>query len=111
MMLAQPGLFRRYIAASCTWPAADTYLLACEQQYAAQTYQPPVNLYFSVGGLEEDQLPGFKAMVEILQQRNYPDLRLHAQIVEGERHGAGVISHSFLNGLRTVFQADEKVWK
>jgi predicted alpha/beta superfamily hydrolase len=103
-MLTQPGLFRRYIAASCTWPAAEAYLRTCEQQYAVQSFQPPVTLYFSVGGLEEDQLPGFKAMVELLQKRDYPDLRLHAQIVEGEIHGAGVISYTFLNGLRTVFQ-------
>jgi predicted alpha/beta superfamily hydrolase len=104
-MLTQPGLFRRYIAASGTWPAADSYLLTCEQQYAEQSFHPPVNLYLSVGGLEEDQLPGFKAMAEMLQKRDYPGLRLHTQIVEGEKHSAGVISHAFLNGLRTVFQS------
>ncbi len=103
-MLTEPGLFRRYIVASCTWPTADAYLLTCEQQYAERGFHPPVNLYFSVGGLEEEQLPGFKALVERLQKRDYPDLRLHTQIVAGENHSAGVISHTFLNGLRTVFE-------
>jgi predicted alpha/beta superfamily hydrolase len=104
-MLTQPGLFRRYIAASCTWPAADAYLLACERKYAGQSSHPPVDLYFAVGGLEEDQLPGFHAMVELLQQRDYANLRFQAQIFEGEKHSAGVISQTFLNGLRSVFQS------
>ena len=35
-MLTRPGMFRRYIAASCTWPGADQYLLDLERQYADQ---------------------------------------------------------------------------
>ncbi|MDH5439089.1 MAG: alpha/beta hydrolase-fold protein [Candidatus Bathyarchaeota archaeon] len=104
-MLTQPGLFRRYIAASCTWPDASSFLLACEERYAAQPIHPPVNLYLSVGGLE-DSLPGYSALTEILRKRNYPGLHLHTQIYDGERHGSGVISQSFLYGLRAIFQPD-----
>jgi len=102
-MLTQPGLFRRYIAASCTWPDASSFLLACEQQYAEQPTRPPVNLYLSVGGLE-DCLPGFWALTEMLRKRNYPGLNLHTQIYDGERHGSGIISQSFLYGLRAIYQ-------
>ena len=35
-LFTRPDLFQRYIAASCTWPGADAYLLTCEQQYAHQ---------------------------------------------------------------------------
>ena len=104
MMLTHPGLFRRYIAASGTWPGADAYLLDCEQQYADQPLHPPVNLYYAVGGAEEEQLSGFKALVERLQKRNYPDLKLHAQVLEGEKHSAGVISQAFVYGLRKVYE-------
>jgi predicted alpha/beta superfamily hydrolase len=101
----RPDLFRRYIAASCTWPAADAYLLACEQQYAHQPSHLAANLYISVGGMEEDQLPGFKTLTETLRKRNYPDLRLDTQIIEGEKHSAGVIANTFLNGVRAVFKS------
>lgn len=104
-MLTQPGVFRRYIAASCTWPAAEDYLTNCEQQYAAQSLHMPTDLYLSVGGLEEDQLPGFRRLTEILQSRSYPGLRLFTQILEGEKHGSGVLAKTFLYGLRAVYES------
>jgi predicted alpha/beta superfamily hydrolase len=103
-MLTQPGMFRRYIAASCTWPGADDYLLNCEQQYAVQPLHLPTDLYLSVGGLEEDQLPGFRTFTETLQERNYPSLRLSTQILEGEKHSSGVLAKTFLYGVRAVFK-------
>lgn len=104
MLLTEPGLFRRTIAASCTWPGADTYLLACEQQYAGQSFHPAVDLYLAVGSLDEGQLPGFEKVTTRLQEKHYPHLRLRTEIFQGERHSAGVIAQAFLNGLRTVFQ-------
>jgi len=104
MLLTHPGLFRRYVAASGTWPGADAYLLDCEQQYAEQPLHPPVNLYYAIGGAEEEQLTGFHTLVERLGQRNYPDLKLHTQVLEGEKHSAGVIAQAFVNGLRQVYQ-------
>lgn len=104
-MLTQPALFRRFIAASGTWPGAGAYLLACEQQYAQQPFHPPATLYMAVGDLEENQLPGFHALSEMLRQRDYPDLNLYTQIVEGESHSSGVIAQAFLNGIRSVFKS------
>jgi predicted alpha/beta superfamily hydrolase len=43
-MLTRPGMFRRYIAASCTWPKADDYLLGCERTYAQRSVDPPADL-------------------------------------------------------------------
>jgi hypothetical protein len=104
-MLTQPGMFRRYIAASCTWPRADDYLLNCEQQNAAQSVHQPTDLYLSVGGLEQEQLPGFRTLTETLQERHYPGLRLFTQIWEGETHSAGVLAKTFLEGVRAVFRS------
>jgi len=104
MMMTHPGLFRRYIAASGTWPGADAYLLDCEQQYAGQSLHPPVDLYYAIGGDEEEQLHGFNTLVERLKNRNYPDLKLHAQILAGEKHSAGGIAQSFVYGLRKVYE-------
>lgn len=102
-MLTQPGMFRRTIAAGCTWPGADDYLVSCEQQYAAQSVHMPTDLYLSVGGLEEDQLPGFRTFAEILQKRNYPGLRFFTEILKGEKHSSGVLAKTFIHGLRAVF--------
>jgi predicted alpha/beta superfamily hydrolase len=104
-MLTQPGMFRRYMAASCTWPGADQYLLNCEQQYTMQPRHPLTDLYLSVGELEEDQLSGFHALTETLRKRHDPDLRLFTQILEGEHHSSGVLAKTFLYGVRTVFKA------
>jgi predicted alpha/beta superfamily hydrolase len=102
-MLTQPGMFRRYIAASCTWSGADDYLLNCEQAYALQSVHLPENLYLAVGGLEEDQLPGFQRLVATFQGRNYHHLRLFTQVFEGEKHSAGVLAKAFLYGMRAVW--------
>jgi uncharacterized protein len=104
-LLTQPGMFRRHIAASCTWPGADEYLLACEQQFAQQPMHPPVDLYLTVGGLEQEQLPGFRKVTERLQDRQYPGLRLSTGILEGEGHSSGVLAKTFLDGVRAVYQA------
>jgi predicted alpha/beta superfamily hydrolase len=34
LLLTQPGMFRRHIAASCTWPGAGDYFVECAQRNA-----------------------------------------------------------------------------
>jgi predicted alpha/beta superfamily hydrolase len=103
-MLTQPGMFRRVIAASCTWLGADDYLIRCEQEYAARAVDAPKELYLAVGGLEEEQMAGFRRFTEVVQKRNYPGLRLFTEILEGEKHSSGVLAKTFVHGLRAVFQ-------
>jgi predicted alpha/beta superfamily hydrolase len=103
-LFTQQNMFRRYIAASCTWPGADAYLHQCEQEYAIQPRHPLTDLYLAVGALEDDQLPGFQTLTETLRDRHYPHLRLSTQVIEGEKHSAGVLAKTFLHGLRAVFQ-------
>ncbi len=102
MMLTQPGMFRRHVAASCTWDA--DYLLECLQQYAQQPARPPVDLFFAIGGLEKDMMPGYQSVTETLQNGQYPEVRLHTQVFEGEGHSAGMIAKTFLEGTRKVFK-------
>ncbi len=104
-LLTQPGMFRRTVAASCTWPGADSYLLGCEQRYANLPEHPPADLYLAVGGLDKEQLSGFRAVGEALRQREYAGLRLCTQIVESEGHSSGVIARAFVDGVRAVYKA------
>lgn len=102
-MLTRPGMFRRHVAAACTWPGADQYLLARECEYAAQPTHPPVDLYLSAGSLDTDQRQGFDALVETLRSRRHPGLRMVAEVLEGEGHNAGTLAKTLLYGLRAVY--------
>jgi len=104
MLFTQPGMFRRHIAASCTWPGAGEYFLSCAQQYAQVPTQPRADLYLAVGRLDEGQLPGFTQLTETLTNGSYPNLRVCSQVFEEEGHSAGVIGNAFLHGLKTVFR-------
>lgn len=104
MLFTQPGMFRRHVAASCTWPGAGEYFVQCAQSYAQLPSQPPADLYLAVGREDEGQLPGFTQLTELLTNGSYPHLRLSSQIFEEEGHSAGVIGSAFLKGLKTVFR-------
>lgn len=105
VMLTQPGMFRRCIAASCTWPEAGQALLDEEQQMATRPDQPPADLFLAVGGLEADQLPAFQAITDVLRARHAAHLRLSTRVYDGEGHSPGVLARTFLDGVRTVFQS------
>jgi predicted alpha/beta superfamily hydrolase len=107
MLFTQPGMFRRHVAASCTWPGAGEYFLQCAQQYSQLPQQPPADLYLAVGSLDEGQLPGFSKLTETLTNGTYPNLRVITQVFEGEGHSAGVIGNTFLRGVKAVFKEIE----
>jgi len=102
-LLTRPDLFRRAIAASCTWPGAGEYLVGCVRR--CEPGSVPATVYLAVGALEEEQLPGFQAVTEALRARHDTGLTLHAQILPGENHSAGVLAQSFLCGLRIATAA------
>lgn len=103
MLLTQPGMFRRHVAASCTWPGAGEYFVDCARRYAENSLHPAAALFLAVGGLEEDQLPGFRKLTDILASGSHPNIRLNSQVFDGEGHSAGMIARTFLLGLKTVF--------
>jgi predicted alpha/beta superfamily hydrolase len=104
MLLTQPGMFRRHIAASCTWPGADAYMLECARRYAELPDPPAADLFLTVGACEAEQLPGFHELVKTLEEGRYPNLRLKSHVFEGEGHSAGMIGKTFLAGLKAVFE-------
>jgi predicted alpha/beta superfamily hydrolase len=104
MLLTQPGMFRRHVAASCTWPGAGEYFLECAQRYAEIAASPQTDLFLAVGELDTEQVPRFHQLVEALSGGKYSNLRLVSQVFEGEGHTAGVIGKAFLVGLKAVFQ-------
>jgi predicted alpha/beta superfamily hydrolase len=104
MLFTQPGMFRRHIAASCTWPGAGEYFLKCAQQYAKGPTQPQADLYLAVGNQDEEQVPRFHGLLEYLNRGKLPNLRLTSRVFDEEGHTAGMIGNTILAGLRTVFK-------
>jgi len=104
MLLTQPGMFRRHVAASCTWPGAGEYFADCARKYAEDHLHPPADLFLAVGSRDEEQLPGFRKLTELMANGSYPNIRLNSQVFDGEGHSAGMIAKTFLVGLKTVLQ-------
>ena len=104
MLLTQPGMFCRHIAASCTWLGAGEYFLECAQRYAERAASPLTDLYLAVGSRHEEQLPCFHQLIEFLSNKKLSNLRLNSRGFEGAGHTAGVIGKTILDRLRAVFQ-------
>jgi uncharacterized protein len=104
MLLTQPGMFRRHIAASCTWPGAGEYFLECAQRYTEGPSAASTDLYLAVGSRDEGQLPGYRQLLQFLSSGKFPNLRLTSQVFEGEGHTAGMIGKTILEGIKAVFK-------
>ena len=101
-LLSQPGMFRRTIAASCTWRRGTDFLLNLLPD-PAQPFSP-ADLFLALGSNEEELLPDFERLTEGLKQRHDPNLRISTAIYEGEGHSSGVLAKTFLQGVRTVYR-------
>lgn len=78
-MLSQPSMFRRYVAASCTWPGADSYLLQCARDYVVE--REGMRLSMSIGSAEGELLPGFLALSKAFSRMQ--GLGFDRHVVEG----------------------------
>jgi uncharacterized protein len=103
MLFTQPGMFRRCVAASCTWPGAGEFHLENARRYAEKSQHPPVDLFLAVGSQDEGQVEGFQHLREMLASGKIPNLGLNSSVFEGEGHSAGMIAKTFLSGLKSVF--------
>lgn len=103
-LLSQPGMFRRTIAASCTWRRGSDFLLDCAFQHT-QPF-PPSDLFLALGENEQELLPGFEHLTAALRGRQDPNLHISTAIFEGEGHSSGVLAKTFLQGVRTVYNTE-----
>ena len=103
----QPYAFQRYISGSGNLSAAYPYLIQHDAQLAARDATQRIQLYLSIGELEDDWLPYFHQLVALFKQRNYPGLTLTTEIYSGEGHGSEGIALTYLHGLRRVYPQAE----
>ncbi len=108
-MLENTRLFKGYILGSPSIWYDDKTIMKLEESYARGHKDLPVDLFISVGELEEEINSGMvRNMLEFtsrLKSRNYPGLKLKADIIEDGTHmsSPGV---SFQRGLSFLFKEE-----
>ncbi len=107
-LFSVPQSFQRYLALSPSIWWDDRVILQQERSFAKDRSDLPVNLFLSIGALEEAE-HGVARMVSnlyeldaILRGRSYPSLRLAMEVFPNENH-VSVYPASLTRGLRTVF--------
>jgi predicted alpha/beta superfamily hydrolase len=95
-LFRRPDAFDKYVAASPAFIYNDWHALQLEEEYAESHADLPVTVYLAAGADEMVQLAdnaivsGTARMAEALQQREYPGLRLKAEVLDGKRHSAAI---------------------
>jgi uncharacterized protein len=80
----QPNAFQPYISGSGELYIAYPYLIQHDAQLVARNATNPIQLYLSVGELEDDQFPYFHQLVAFIKRSNYLSLTLITEIYSGE---------------------------
>jgi len=103
-----PAAFQRVIALSPSIWWDERAILGHEAALAKEAKDLPVNLYTSIGALEEAAYPPAHMVSNLyefdatLRGRKYPNLRLAMDVFPQETHNS-VFAGSLTRGLRTVF--------
>lgn len=107
-LFRKPDAFQRYISGSAILSATYDYWVHHDAQLAAHDAGDPIQLYLSVGELEEGDIPNFHKFVAFLEQGNYPGLAVSSEIYAGEGHGAEGIALTYLHGIASVYPPVER---
>jgi predicted alpha/beta superfamily hydrolase len=106
-LINEPGLFRSYLAGSGDTDLSSPYMRTYDQKLVSREKTDKIDLYLSVGGLEEgssqSSLSSFQELVAAIKARNYPGVRLITEVYENEGHGAMGAALTYINGLRKCF--------
>jgi hypothetical protein len=100
----EPDLFRRYISGSADMEIACPYMIAHDQQLLSRKKPDPIDLYMSLGELEESSLQPFHQLADTIRSKQYPGLRLTTEIFPNETHSGGALALSYIHGLRKCYK-------
>lgn len=103
-LLRHPDTFQRYIIGSPWVDEDDPQVLKLETEYAATHSDLPATVFIGAGSLEpEFVVNNILKLEKAFQNRNYPNLRLHTHIFEGETH-LSVVPNLISRGLKVVYE-------
>ena len=100
VLFTEPGLFQNYILTSPSLWYNRRAIFANEASFAAAHTDLKATIYFAIGANEhpapcgrdvaecsnEDMVGDQSAMLKQLRSRHYPNLKLHAKVVDGAYH-------------------------
>ena len=102
-LFKEPELFNRYIAISPALLWDNGLILKNEEMFFKDHKSLNVNIYTSVGSLEDDLfISPWKQLTNSLKLRGYAGMKLKAEIAEGETHYTS-IPYIATHGLKSVF--------
>jgi predicted alpha/beta superfamily hydrolase len=107
-----PETFRHYLIGSPSIWWDDRVTLAFEEEYASRNQDLDAEVFLSVGLLEEDpsdpesarsaMVSNLEVLIERLEARGYPSLRLESHFFEGETH-MSVVPFNFSRAFRALY--------
>jgi predicted alpha/beta superfamily hydrolase len=100
----EPNAFRHYLSGSGDFDIAYPYLIQHDEKLRVRKTNDPIQLYLSVGGLEENLIPSFHNLISFLKNGKYPGLTLITEIYQGEGHSAEGVALTYLHGIRVMYQ-------
>lgn len=105
--LTMPELFSGYVIVSPSLWYDDGMIFELESEVATAREDLPVGMALTVGAREgnseRDMVGDLERLTERLRGRGYPNLRLYAEVADGETHNS-VFPRALSNGLRLLVE-------
>jgi predicted alpha/beta superfamily hydrolase len=103
VLCTTPELFHRYVMVSPYLIYGQEIVLDLEAAYAKNHDTLPARVYTAMGEMEPDYARGpWSALTENIRKRDYPDLRLEQELLDGLSH-MDVVFTAYVNGMKEVF--------
>jgi hypothetical protein len=111
VLFHDPETFKRYLIASPSIWYDSSVIFKYEREYRQKHHDLKANVYLSAGGREETEA-GFtrmetnvKKLAALLENKHYPNLRMRAQVLEGETHFS-VFPAALSHGLSYLYSGE-----
>jgi hypothetical protein len=109
VLFTAPELFKRYIIVSPYFIYGQEVVQELEREYAGEHRSLPVRLYTAMGQLEPDYARDpWSSLVDSLQSRGYPGLKLKREVLDGHSH-LDVVFAAYVRGLKAVFSDGSEI--
>ena len=99
----RPGLFQRHLSGSGVSRPQSSYLCEMARPVFDRYQGPTIQLYVSVGELENESMTDFREFTDILSNLDRPHLELTVEVYPNVGHDPEAIALTYLHGLRSVY--------
>ena len=99
----RPGLFQRHLSGSGVSRPQSSYLCEMARPVFDRYQGPTIQLYVSVGELENESMTDFREFTDILSNLDCPHLELTVEVYPNVGHDPEAIALTYLHGLRSVY--------